>query len=170
MKPLPLNPLFRALDYLMIPLMYLISGTYKERPQESHIWHGQNIPEDNLPSIDKDLSVASHSHEISTRKHGGILFHLPIFGGWKDYTVLESENFNSEWYIGWIVRNSSSNSVTRFQVHKLPLTDSKVRMLTGNSNYSVMFFAVNTQGVQIPLKEVATGRIGDGKFPNIRLL
>lgn len=169
MKVDPLNLLWRILDLLMIPLMYLISGTLRERPQESHVWHGQNLNPDLIDSINPQYTVTVQGDEPPHRLHGGIAFHVPILGGWKNYVVLEVQDEFKKWHIGWIIRQRKDDTIVRFQLHKLPIFDSRIRLLSGTNAYTITFFSVDESGRQLPLREVGKGHIGDLKNPHIRL-
>lgn len=80
------------------------------------------------------------------------LFHIPLFGGWKNYVVLQPADSDQGWHIGWLAHDVAG--VSRIKVR------GPVRLLLGSGNVS--FFGVNTEGEQIKLCKIAQGRIGDG--------
>jgi hypothetical protein len=92
----------------------------------------------------------------------GILFHLPIFGGWRQYIVLAAEH-HGKWHIGWSTPDQTA--VSRLALN----ADEPVRMLLGPG--SVSFFAITAEGFQIPLAMIGQGRIGDnGPHSKVTLL
>ena len=79
------------------------------------------------------------------------LFHIPLFGGWRDYVVVEPISLQGEeWYVGWVT--GEVNGVSR-----IPLKGA-ARLLRGRDDAS--FFGVNREGGQIPLQQCGHGRIG----------
>lgn len=159
---------YKFLDWLLSPAMRLISGAPFEAPQEVHNWNMQDIDNGKKNEIKQELSVSvsgTYSGYLG-KEHGGILFHFPILGGWKEYIVFET-SFRGTWYLGWIVEGMKR---PYFQVCKLALHDARVRALKPAKGVSVLFFAINELGEQIPLVQTGEGTIGDKKFGHIRLL
>jgi len=151
--------------------MKLISTAPLERPQETHAWHAQKLTRDDLKSLDSKKYATVGGNEHSYFKTGsGALFHIPLIGGWRDYIVLEIQINISPWYVGWIIRDSDTRKILRSEVHKLPLYEKSVRLLTGTKERSVIFFGVDGNGEQLPVRVVGKGRIGDGSiFGKVRL-
>ena len=171
MKPKPLSFYWRVIDYLMIPLMKLISLAPFERPQESHAWHAQKIGQTDIESMNLEKCVQVEGYDSSYIKTGaGPLFHIPLIGGWKDYIVLQVDMTDKIWHVGWIVRESKSLQVLRSEIHKLPLFENKVRLLVGPIERVTTFFATNNNGIQLPLKIIGKGKMGDGSnYSKVRL-
>ena len=169
-RPRKLALYWRVFDLLMSPFMRLISGAIRERPQETHYWHVQTLPRDLLPLLNKSKLACSIGEELSRHKVvGGILFHIPILSGWKNYVVVEVQEQLEEWYVGWTIFTEKEENLFRFDIHKLPIKTRELRLLDGTNNTRFCFFAFTKDGIQLPLKIVGRGRIGDGKYPNIRL-
>lgn len=165
----PLNPALRALDVALKPIMMLLAGAISESPQETHFWHTIEIDPD---LIDSSISCRIRGNDSS--RHGNQilpfpLFHAPIFGGWKRYSILQVMNACDTWHIGWKIIESSKIDRKRCCLHRLPIRDKTIKMLTMPIGTDTLFFATNKHGMQIPVKEVAHGTLGDGKHPTIRL-
>lgn len=153
------------------PLMKLLSWAFKERAQETHPWNVQKY-------ISSDLNSELLAHVSGTNSGwvnalpsfipswvSKVLSHAPIVGGWREYVVLEASTGGEEWHIGW----ESSQGTT--EISTIPLTEARVRMLTGPVGNTTRFFAVNANGIQLPLKIVGKGSIGDGsEYGSVRLL
>lgn len=153
----PLGWIARLLDVLMVPVMYMLSGTFHEIPQKTHFWNNQKLHRHDVFPLDKTLMVHSVG-AVSARSPWmfGIIprFHIPLFGGWRDYIVLEPEgDYAHEWYVGW-----STDGV--MGVSRIPVRGS-VRLLRGPGEVS--FFGIDSSSSkQIALKLVGFGHIGDG--------
>ena len=89
------------------------------------------------------------------------IFHIPLFGGWSKFVVLETTQ-NELWYIGWLTGDTLG-------VSKIPLTG-PVRVLVGS--LPAQFFALRlADGVQLELKSTGHGRVGTaGEFSKVPLL
>ncbi len=89
------------------------------------------------------------------------IFHVPIFGGWRDYVVLSPYSVNQEWHVGWIA--SDVCGISRIKL------SGPVRMLLGPGD--VEFFGIDMEGCQIPICKIGQGKIGDGgKYKRTPLL
>lgn len=149
----PLGFAERFLDTLFIPIMYLVSGTFYEQPQMTHCWNSHRITRSAVLFLQSKLMVRCRGRKNQkVLSHKGILFHLPIFGGWKKYVVLEPRETNiTKYYIGWI-----NNQVCG--VSRIPLKG-RVRLLAGPR--TVKFFGIDpATGQQIPMRKVSQGVIG----------
>lgn len=142
------------LTWLMTPLMYLISGTWREAPQETHFWNREDLTEVGwLPDKTKAVRVKGKKNALRKRWIGFLpLFHIPILGGWRDYVVLKPRDEYRKWYVGWQCKGA-------FGISTMPIRGS-VRVLVGTE--SCHFFAVTHSGLQIPLEKVGEGVIGQG--------
>lgn len=148
----PLPRWARTLDTLMIPLMYLLAGTFKDAPQQTHRWNNKKLALEEVTWLDPEHVV--HHPGIPDEKAPWLfrylpLFHIPIFGGWKQYLVI-SPTSTREWRIGWITDHVCG--VTRLSL-KGP-----VRVLLGPS--PVQFFGMDMDGRQITVREIGRGRVG----------
>ncbi len=167
-KPKETSLAWKVVDVCMRPLMYAGAGTIKERAQETHRWHIQNLEHELVHKIDATQTISVASTDMSIRMPGYALFHLPLFGGWRDYIVLKA-NTTEPWHIGWYTEKDGH--IIRFDLHKLTLQNESVRLLKGLQDRTTTFFAVNQDGVQIALTEIGHGRIGDmSEFQSVRLL
>jgi hypothetical protein len=80
-------------------------------------------------------------------------FHMPRFGGWRDYVVVCPVDPQVEWHAGWDTYDVTG--VSRI-VNRGP-----VRLLT--HRWGSAFFAISADnGEQIALVMLGTGRVGDG--------
>lgn len=144
-KPLPLWA--RIADALMVPVMYLVSGTFREAPQRTHRWNNTHLPESNVECLEKDkmvfcLGIASGKKEFS---NNSLICHCPIFGVWRNYVVVQLIPAGSVWHIGWM--NKEVFGVSRINLN------GPVRVLVGPNN--TFFFGVDGRGEQILIQEVA---------------
>lgn len=91
--------MFKFIDKLMIPLMYLFSGTLIDSPQSTHRWNSQKLKENELDFLDHRLVVLSKGEANAMKERFVFLYHIPILGGWRDYLVLNINN-SGGWYLG----------------------------------------------------------------------
>jgi hypothetical protein len=79
------------------------------------------------------------------------IFHMPIFGGWREYVVIQPSNSvqHDGWHVGWIAKDVVG-------VSQITL-NGPVRLLLGPN--AVSFFGVDARGNQIPIIKVGTGRV-----------
>lgn len=157
---------FRILDYIMIPVMWGLCGFYFEKPQETHPWHMRKFPKIEIPK-NKKIEIIGKDKSKHTNK-GRLLFHVPLFGGWKDYIILEAKGFDKYWQIGWIIE-FYDNSEALYQVQALPIFESKIKLLTGINDSKKTFFGLDKKGNFVDLKQIDSGKIGDGKNKDVRL-
>lgn len=164
---------FRVLDFFLWPFMWLLAGTKLELPQETHYWHIQkidcNIIEKTLSS---DLNIVLEGDDksrFSMDISNFGLFHMPIFGGWKNYIILKAESFTHHWNIGWRIYSNTPVAASKCEIQKLPISSPFIKLLKGLPGQKVEFFAIDSDGSQAPLHLVGEGRLGDGKFRNVRL-
>ncbi len=85
---------------------------------------------------------------------------MPIFGGLTKYVVLEVKGFKDHWHIAWKGDRLS-------QVHRLPIRENRIKLLTGTDEYSA--YALDDEGQFLPIRLIGYGKIGDGKYKGIRL-
>ncbi len=161
----PLGRGAKIADTLMWPIMYVLY-MFEPAPQRTHFWNNQKLL----------AGEASFLREGGMLYYEGIptaaarfnwriipIFHMPIFGGWRDYVVLEprAKLRRETWHIGWIAADGCTG------VSQIPL-DGPVRVLLGRD--PVRFFGLAEDGSQISIKEIGRGRIGDhGPFRNVPL-
>ncbi len=149
----PLGRLAKLADILMVPLMYLISGTFKEVPQRGHVWNNMRLSVKDVKNLDRSIMVHCAGMQNEKRRRWLFLFHIPIFGGWKNYVVFEPVNLGRDWYVGCIANDIIGASRIKLS--------GKVRMLVDSSNVS--FFGIDAISYkQISIKKIGMGRIGDG--------
>ncbi|HZJ41442.1 MAG TPA: hypothetical protein VFD51_00245 [Patescibacteria group bacterium] len=154
-----LNLLKQLVDLLMLPIMYLISGTFREKPQRTHAWNIQDLSsqESQLLSEEKILKCKGLPKQLT--RHYVFLFHVPILDGWKNFVVIEPLNYTGFWHVGWKQKDA--------QISILPIIG-PVRMLIGPGYAN--FFGVTSDGIQIPIHKIGEGRTGDnGSFSKVLL-
>lgn len=158
----PIGWLAKLADILMVPLMYLISGTFKEVPQRGHRWNNKRLSRSDVQVLDNATMVQCAGIPNTMRSRWLFLFHIPILGGWRNYVILEPVVQSKEWHIGYITNDMVGVSRIRLS--------GPVRMLIGNGDVS--FYGIDANCYeQIPIKEICRGRIGEGgKFSKVRLL
>ncbi len=159
----PLGWLARFADWAMFPVMYLVSGTLSESPQRTHRWNNKKL----RPRDVQYLLPHSMVHSSGTPSSGRFwwkmpLFHLPVFGGWRHYIVLEPLcPPDTSWHVGWITRDVVG--VSRIT------SRGPVRVLLGSEN--VLHFGLYPDGTQLFVKKIGEGTIGDeGQYALLPLL
>ncbi len=168
--PEPTVPIYGTLgklwDAFFVPLMLFVSGAPTERSQRTHPWNNKKYPKHRADMIDPALLMTVSAIQGASSRFWLFLpmFHLPIlaeFGGWKDYVVIKPVGYNQTWHIGWVTGKSVGLS-------RIAITG-PVRMLAGNEE--IHFFGLTPDGVQIPLKKIGSGQIGDaGAYRRLPLL
>jgi hypothetical protein len=128
-------------------------GGFNFPVQETHPWHVKKYNWGNkkgliIKEIDKK---AKFGHEAPLG-----LFHMPIFGGLTKYVVIEASGFNKCWYIGW-----------EGFIHKLPIKQNKIMLLVGKKG--LIAYGLGDNGNNLKLKVIGFGKLGDGKYNNLRL-
>lgn len=158
---LPLGWLARLGDMLMIPVMYLVSGTFREKPQQTHRWNNRKLSPSEVNALDPSAMVYCRGLDGTLVSHYGVRFHIPIFGGWKNYVVIRPTDAQ-EWYIGWSTGDARGVSCIKLL--------GPVRMLLGPKE--VCFFGISAVDYQqITIQKVGSGKVGcGGSFAKIPLL
>jgi len=158
-----INLIYRIFDFLLIPLMYALGGFKKDIVQQTHGWHTVNIDPSKV-ELSKSIQIEGLD-ESKFNNYGGFLhhlgfFHIPIFGGWKNYVILECPE--SPWYVGWLSKGFS-------QIQCLLIVGDKVKVLTGREGNKTIFFGVDRNGKQVSIKKLDQGILGDGKYVSVPL-
>lgn len=147
----PLNFWEKLADFLMTPVMYLLAGTFSEKPQQTHKWNNKKLSKKEIGEIDKKMTQKVTGTDSKTIKNSGIRFHCPIFGGWREYVVFcPIDPEVNEWYIGWHCKEVTG--ISRINI------SGSVRVLVGSKE--CFFFGVSMQGNQIPIYIIGKGKIG----------
>lgn len=159
----PLSRWIRFLDWILVPVMYFVSGTLSEKPQRTHRWNNTKLSIEDVRGLHSLCMVHSAGVLATERWRWKIpIFHLPLFGGWKQYVVLEPASPHiTAWHVGWVTLDV--RGVSRIVDH------GPVRVLLGPQ--AVAHFGIDARtGSQIALRKVGTGAIGDeGSFCHIPL-
>lgn len=155
--PTQLSRLAKLADMLMAPIMYLISGTFKEAPQQTHLWNNVILSSSQVDNLDRTKMVISKpvvTERDSPRRILGIpIFHIPILGGWKNYLVLEPVDHTGNWCVGWISDDTTGVSKLR--------NTGPIRVLI--TNKECLFFGIDPEtSEQVSITDVARGKIGAG--------
>lgn len=159
----PLRWWEKVLDVVFIPLMYLVSGTFTEAPQRTHLWNNIKLRVADVGYFDSKHMVFVKGVKATSRWLGSIpIFHLPILGGWRKYIVLQpTEDLTRAWHIGWIAGDVVG-------VSRIPLRG-PVRVLRGPGD--VRFFACTNEGVQMKVVCIGCGVVGEGgEYKKVPLL
>ena len=152
-------------DWLILPIMYVLQGTVYETPQRTHIWNNLKLNREvlkfTLPLCEGFVGNPSACKSLWL----GFIprFHMPLFGGWRTFVVLQAAtNQEEQWFIGWFHETGPVG------VSKIPLSG-PVRMTIGPD--PVCFFAFTKAGEQLPLQRIGQGKIGEaGEFRHVPLL
>lgn len=170
MKKIKEIPIYlKLIDVFLVPFMFFIGGGKKENIQHTHGYHIKTFRD---LKIDKNKCVKIEGTDNSKFKNTGRflrhfgLFHFTIFGGWKDYVVIKNMKHikNKFWFIGW-----TDTQFEKFNLHRLGIKNSKIKMLKGKKGYITYFFGIDILGKQVPLVKVGEGILGDKKFINVKL-
>ncbi|MEX1112466.1 MAG: hypothetical protein WEC84_03310 [Candidatus Andersenbacteria bacterium] len=159
----PLGWVARLADTLMIPLMYLASGTIKESPQQTHLWNNTKLSSEEIRHLSRETMAHCSGDPTAVSRYicGIPVFHIPILGGWRMYVVLEPVEHDQEWHVGWTAEDTQG--VSRVAIR------GPVRTLIGPGDAS--FFGVTVEGEQVPIRHVATGYIWKhGPYARLPLL
>lgn len=150
----PVSALGRILDVVLRPRMLVLSGTFRESPQETHWWNNQKLSYFDVRDLDRGLGQVwwSIPGEKPMKWFGLPIGHMPIFGGWRNYIVLRPSSGEETWHVGWVTPGSAG-------VSRIPITG-EVRMLIGSSD--VLFFGADAHGRQIRIEVSGRGKVGDG--------
>ncbi len=159
-------------DRLMWPLMFALGGFKRDSIQETHFWHNQSIDKS---QIDSRLTVVISGDDgrASTKSNRVFplpMFHVPIFGGWRNYVILELQSDASHWHVGWIHRKCTPGSRLLHTVQRLRIAERRVKVLTQSIGFVTEYFAIGPLGQQLPLALRDHGVLGDMKYPSVRLL
>lgn len=163
LRPIQQGIAGRIADSLMVPIMYLLQGNFREVPQRTHRWNNMHLNNSDVASLDADLiETVPADEDASTWWIGPIPhFHMPVLGGWNKFVVLSPRISQTEWFVGWILSDSIGLS-------RIPIKQS-VRL--GIGPLPLQFFAVDTEGRQIDIDIVGYGIIGKaGEFAKVPLL
>jgi len=164
MKITPYRWYFRLPDLFLAPIMWAFSGFAFELPQESHKWHNKILSPEEVGALDVPRMLLVSGTDFSRWTHGSYgMLHLPVIGGWRDYVILEVEGSFRYWHIGWVAGDGSG------MVQRLPIYGKRIKMLRGNQGYNVRFFGISDTGMQLSLRKVDEGRLGDGRYRATRL-
>ena len=150
-------------DVLMVPLMYLASGTFRESPRRARFfWNNRKLSQDEVKQLRSKIMVKVKGIK-GEHDPADVLFpflHIPILFGWRNYVVLKPQARVKVWFIGRVTGDTGG-------ISRVPLSGG-VRMLIGPGD--VEFFAIEN-GKQIKLLEYGRGKIGwDGPFRKFPLL
>lgn len=158
--------MLRAIDFVMIPIMFILGGFKLDSIQETHPWHSyRDFTEDDV-DIQKTILTDGTDVNAHLTRHG-FVFHAPLFGGWKNYSVYAPLSTSEPFRIGWITYENGG--LREVGIHKLLIKNGAIRMLDGPPTYKVKFFAVDQSGNQIDIQKIGIGRLGDHKFKHLRL-
>lgn len=155
--PRKLGWIARFVNALMVPLMYLLSGTFRERPQHTHPWTCQRLSWEQEAHI-QEINATKYDAVKAIARHywWDFRFHIPAWKGWRKYVVLDSM-FGGKWYVGW--RPQVCSNEESAEVSRIPQVG-PVRVLLGPRD--IMFFGIDAMGVQVPIHKIGDGEIGDG--------
>jgi hypothetical protein len=159
-----INFVCRFADMMMVPVMYALQGTVKESPQRTHRWNNRKLSPEEVRKIDLNLALCMAGETGAIKRWLGIvpIFHMPIFGGWKQFVVIEPVDFYGPWHPGWLTTDTQAG-VSRLQVA------GPVRLTRGPDG--ARLFGFSATGHQVQLREVGTGIIGNAAdFSQIPLL
>lgn len=119
--------------------------------QRTHRWNNHRLTVTQKESLDQAMMV--HNDGIpAASPWRPLLFHLPRFGGWKDYVVIRPIWENISWHIGWATDLVSG--ISRIELR------GPVRVLVG-PDATHHFGVEHGTGEQIPLEQIGSGIVGE---------
>lgn len=161
----PLGPKARAADAFMTRYIMPYFTHSGESPQLTHRWNNFWLDSSATDHLLRCHMVFSEGVPgAKPRRIPGdgatgyflslldLAWHLPKLGGWREYVVLEPCTEVGAWYVGWIS--------DRVGVSRVPIT--RCVRVTRGPNHTWFFGVSVADSRQVPLREVARGRIGDG--------
>lgn len=151
----PPGPITRLACLLMRPFMCIVSGAFREEPKSGiGPLNYERLFRYESGALDPDMMVFCKG--TKNRVDSGIRCHMPIFGGWRNYVILDrADSDDGAWYVGFRHPDDLLTEVCR-ERNTLP-----TRMLVGPRD--VAFFGIdNGTRRQIPIRLIDMGRIGDG--------
>lgn len=159
------------LDGVMLPLMCLTSGTFRESPRRNYSWNNLRLGRGRFRKFfyrenDVQKLVRVDGIRGAKKRWWGIVpvFLIPILGGWRDYAVLRPVDLRVGecWYLGRFTPEGC------LCISKIPLNPHEpVRVLQGDG--SAHFFALDSEFEIITVAIAGYGRIGDGNKEYCRL-
>ncbi len=170
----PLGSLARLSNFTLVPVMRWAAGkgAWSDEPQMTHFWNNRSLSTHEIECLNPEMFYSGEP-DLTAIKQGWCRFHLPRYGGWKEFYVLAPniENFDQEfWSVGWFGEKTAG-------ISRVPIC--KVNTFCGGCHYMtrvlrsrelVDFFGISSTGEQIPLKKIGEGRIGCRReFGNIAL-
>lgn len=159
----------RLLDVLMLPVMVVVGGFRPDSLQRTHFWHLADI---DPGAVARDLAVDVAGDEPGKRGNRPWplpLYHMAAFGGWRHYTVLEAGDQARPWFLGWIHLHYPDGFRAQAKVHGRPIRGARVRVFRLPVGHRTLFFAVDGEGRQIPLRRIGDGRLPDHAYPGVPL-
>jgi hypothetical protein len=147
----PLGLFARLADFLMIPVMYILSGTL-ETPQKTHLWNNIKLKVTDVQHLNQEQMLHCKGVKGAMQRINPIS-HLQIIGGWRNYVVLQPVAHEEAWYAGWITKDAVG--VSQILLH------GPVRLLLGPTDVSFFGISLKTN-TQITIQKVSEGRIGEG--------
>lgn len=152
MKVPEVNILFRVVDILLYPFMWILGG-FTFPIQETHKWHVRKWKWNKAQPL-----VIKETDKKAIFGHTAVLglFHMPIFGGLKKYVILEASGYNNYWYVGW-----------EGDIHLLKIRQKRIALLVGKKGF--IAYGLGDNGKILKLKIVGYDELGDNKYKDIRL-
>ena len=150
-------------DSIMLPIMYLLQGNWREVPQRTHRWNNAHLTNHSIADLHADMVEIVYGDHTARKRWFGLipLFHIPILGGWRKFIVLQPKNHSQEWFVGWVAFDALG-------ITKIPITG-PVRL--GIGPRQAQFFGLTKTGEQIDIDVVGDGCIGKaGEFAKITML
>jgi len=151
-------------DWLMVLIMYLAQGTFKETPQRTHFWNNTKFQSGELPLAYVGTGSLHCPGDVDANPPFWFFiprFHIPILGGWRTFVVLDVLD-SGPWHIGWVAKHGFVG-VSRIPLH------GPVRMTIGPGDTT--FFAIKSDGTPRDLHYLDDGRIGEaGEWRHVPLL
>lgn len=155
------GPIGRFFDRIMVTIMIWLQGNAVEKPQGTHFWNWVRLDKGLAQWMlkkDKMATVAGDPKACQRFWFPYPKFHMPRFGGWKQYAVLTPSfkewREGETWFVGWIDEKG------KCCVSRVPQKTS-VRMLRGPGKSK--FFALDRRHRQITVYASYFGEIGKAR-------
>jgi hypothetical protein len=137
--------------------------------QETHHWHCRAVQARHIdPSLAVEV-VGDEPSMVDNRLFPFPLFHAPIFGGWRNYVVLEVLGYGRDWHVGWQHVKWPPNARPRCHVQRLVIEQPCIRVLKQPVGFVTRFFGIAREGAQVRIRVAGEGKLGDERYPGVRL-
>jgi|AntRauTorckE6833_2_1112554.scaffolds.fasta_scaffold00223_26 hypothetical protein len=146
--------------------MRYLSDAPNEEPQRTHFWNNHHLRRSDTDFLRPEGMVYRsgdpHARTTPLSWLNGAFAHMPRYGGWSTYLVLQPTMATGHWHVGWRLPESAG-------VSRIPIRG-PLRVLVGPG--PTEWFGISVPAnIQIPIECIGSGVIGHGgRFAQLPLL